>query len=254
MIALVVVLGVLYLAVCGLLFVKQRSLVFPAPVERVVSPGTTMITVPGATFYEWSPAAGEGPVVVHFHGNGEQVAYLSWLANTWRGHGVSFAAVEYPGYPAAGGSPSEESILAAAEAAVRHLVEVQHVDRARLVLVGQSLGSGVAMQLAAKGWGARVVLLTPYTALPDVGASAFPMFPVRLLMRDRFDSMAVASSVKQPVLVVHGTADEVIPFVQGQTLAAAIAGSRFVEVPGGHHNDLWDRAEVLSTIVQFVGG
>lgn len=252
MIALIVVLGVLYLGLCALLFVKQRDFIYPAPTERAPAPATQQVKVPGATFYEWKRVEGDGPVVVHLHGNGEQVAYLGWLAQQWAEKGVSFAAVEYPGYPDAGGSPSEAELVRTAEAALEHLVKDQHVDRARIVLVGQSLGSGVAVQLAAKGWGTRLVLLTPYTSLTDVAADAFSIFPVRLLMLDRFDSLAIAPTLKVPTFVVHGTSDEVIPFVLGERLAAAIPGARFLKVPGAHHNDLWDRPEVVQAIERFV--
>ncbi len=252
MIALIVVLGVGYLGLCALLFVKQRAFIYPAPTELAPAHGTQSVRVPGATFYEWKRAEGDGPVVVHLHGNGEQVAYLSWLASQWAERGVSFAAIEYPGYPDAGGSPSESELVRTAEAALEHLVKEQHLDRARLVLVGQSLGTGVAVQLAAKGWGTRMVLLTPYTSLTDVAASAFSIFPVRLLMLDRFDSLSIAPMVKVPTFVVHGTDDEVIPFALGEKLSTTIPGARFMKVPGAHHNDLWDRPEVVAAIEQFV--
>jgi uncharacterized protein len=252
MIALVVVLGVIYLGLCTLLFVKQRAFIYPAPTERAPVHGTKQVRVPGATFYEWKRVEGNGPVVVHLHGNGEQVAYLSWLASQWADRGVSFVAIEYPGYPDAGGSPSEAELVRTAEAALEHLVKELQVDRSRLVLVGQSLGTGVAVQLAARGWGTRMVLLTPYTSLTDVAASAFSIFPVRLLMLDRFDSLALAPKLKVPTFVVHGTDDEVIPFALGEQLAASISGARFMKVPGAHHNDLWDRPEVVEAIEKFV--
>jgi len=252
MFALVVVLAVIYLGLCALLFVKQRDFIYPAPTERAPVHGTQQVRVAGATFYEWKRADGNGPVVVHFHGNGEQVAYLSWLASQWAEKSVSFAAIEYPGYPEAGGSPSEAELVRTAEAALEHLVKEQHISRARIVLVGQSLGTGVAVQLAARGWGARLVLLTPYTSLTDVAASAFSIFPVRLLMLDRFDSLSIAPTLKVPTFVVHGTADEVIPFELGEKLASAIPGARFMKVPGAHHNDLWDRPEVVAAIEEFV--
>lgn len=242
-----------YLALCVLLFAAQRRLLFPAPVERAQPVGKgAIVEVPGGTPMLWRPADGGGPVVVHFHGNGEQVAWLGWLAEAWAEVGVSFAAVEYPGYPGAPGTPSEASILSAAHAALAHLTGPMGVAKERLVLEGQSLGSGVAVALAAEGWGRRLVLLTPYTSLPDVGARAFPYFPVRLLMRDRFDSAARAPGLALPVLVVHGTRDEVVPFDLGQALAAKFPQARFVEVPGAGHNDVWDKPPARDEVFRFV--
>ncbi|MFZ5445626.1 MAG: alpha/beta hydrolase [Myxococcota bacterium] len=248
-------LGVGYLAICGLLFTQQRAIVFPAPKDQVpLGPGARRIDVPGATHVLFREAPGGGPVVVHFHGNAEQVGHLQWLAAAYAERGISFAAVEYPGYPGAAGSPSEESLLAAAVAALEHLTKVEHLAPERLVLVGQSIGSGVAVQLAVRGWGRRLILLTPYTSLPDVGARAFSWLPIRLLMRDRFDSLAAAPQIKVPTLIVHGTRDRVIPFELGVQLSTAIAGSRLLRVDGADHNELWDSPAVYEQVVAFITG
>lgn len=254
--ALLVVAGALaagYLGLCGLLFALQRSMLFPAPkLEETPQGASRLLVVPGGTRVLWREGAPGGPVVVHFHGNGEQVAGLSWLAEAFAARGVAFAAVEYPGYPGAPGQPSEASLLAAGEAGVRHVVEGLGVARERLVLQGQSLGSGVAVALAAQGWGTRLVLLSPYTSLPDVAARALPAFPVRWLMRDRFDSAALAPGLRLPTLVVHGTRDEVVPFDLGQALAGRIPGGTFFPVEGAGHNELWDRGGALEAVLRFV--
>jgi hypothetical protein len=243
-----------YVGICVLLFTKQRALLYPAPATLEVSTQLQRVDVPGHTFLVWKRVEGAGPVVVRFHGNGEQVAWSEHEALFWAAQGVSFAAVEYPGYPGTTGEASEPALIAAAEAALEHLVKVEQIDRARLVLEGQSLGTGVATQLAARGWGSRLVLLSPYTSITDVASRAFTLFPVRLLVRDAFESSAVAAAIKQPTLAVHGTDDEVIPFELGKQLAAQIAGARFVEVKGAGHNDLWAYAEVKTALQQFVAG
>jgi uncharacterized protein len=245
------VLGGLYLTLCGLLFAFQRSLIFPAPKELMPAKGMEKVDVPGATFFLWTRVEGEGPVVVHFHGNGEQVAYLGWLALAWAERGVSFVAVEYPGYPGTTGGPSEDGLIEASEAALKHLTTALKIDRSRIVLEGQSVGTGVAVALAARGWGTKLMLLSPYTSLPDVAAKAFSFVPVRLLMRDRFDSESRAGDVKIPTLIIHGTRDEVIPFELGERLSKAISGARFVSVEGAGHNDLWDR-EATGAVFDFV--
>lgn len=240
-----------YALLCLGLFLAQRTLIFPAPRERTGVPrGFEEVPVPDGTFFLWSRAEGDGPVVVHFHGNGEQVGHLGWLGAEFKQRGVSFAAVEYPGYPGAGGSPSEASLLAAAEAALREL-ERRGVARERLILEGQSVGTGVAVAMAAKGWGRKLVLLSPYTALPDVAARAFGWLPVRVLMRDRFDSASRAADVKVPVLIIHGTDDEVISFALGKELSGRFTNAKFLEVPGAHHNDLWEQPQTAA-VFDFV--
>ena len=248
-----VTLAVGYLVICALLFFAQRKILFPAPTQlAAVRGGIEKVDVPGGTFLLWKSVPGDGPVVVHFHGNGEQVGSLTWLAEAWAEHGVSFAAVEYPGYPGAAGSPSEDSIVEASEAALRHLTGEMKIDRSRLVLEGQSIGTGVAVNMASKGWGTRLVLLSAYTSLPAVGARAFPWLPTSLLMRDRFDSESLAAGLRVPTLIVHGAIDQVIPVALGQALSKAIPGAKFLSVDGAEHNDLWDRASTQEAIFGFV--
>lgn len=246
-----VTLIVVYLGVSALVFFAQRRLVFPAPLQQIQAPaGFEKKSLPGGAFYLWSDA-GDGPVVVHFHGNAEQAADSAFLARAFRQRGVSFAAVEYPGYPGASGSPSEASLVATGEEAIRHLSEEMGVSQERLVLSGQSVGTGVAVTLASKGHGTKLVLLSPYTSLPDVAATLFRWLPVRLLMRDRFDSLSKAKTLRQPTLVVHGTEDNVIPFALGERLADAIPDARFVAVEDAGHNDLWVHPETAA-IFEFV--
>ena len=248
-----VTLAVGYLVICGLLFFAQRKILFPAPTQlAAVREGMERVEIPGGTFLLWKNVKGGGPVVVHFHGNGEQVGSLSWLAEAWAERGVSFAAIEYPGYPGAAGAPSEDSIIEASEAALTHLTGAMKIDRSRLVLEGQSIGTGVAMNLAAKDWGTKLILLSPYTSLPAVAAKAFPWLPTGMLMRDRFDSASRAAGIKVPTWIVHGTADAVIPLELGQSLSKSIAGATFLEVTGAGHNDLWDRESTQEAIFTFV--
>jgi hypothetical protein len=252
MMVLLLVLAAAYAGLCAALFFVQRSLVFPAPRERATT-GTPIVEIPGGTPMLWSGADGGGPVVVHFHGNGEEIGSLGWLGEQLARTHVSFAAVEYPGYPGARGAPSESSILAAAERALQHLTGPMRIARERIVLSGQSLGTGVAVGLASNGWGTRLVLLSPYTSMTAVADQGiYRVFPVRLLMRDRFDSGSLASRIRLPVLVLHGNRDEVVPFALGRALAETFPHARLVEVPDAGHNDLWDHSPTLAEYLAFV--
>lgn len=246
-------LAALPLGLGALVFFGQRRLAFPAPDRRVPAPSWfEIVALPGGSFYLWSDA-GEGPVVVHFHGNGHQVSDTALLAQQWRRLGVSFASVEYPGYPGAGGHPSEKSVVATGLEAVTHLIEASGISRERLVLFGESMGTGVAVALAARGYGTKLVLLSPFTSLPDVADVWFRRLPVRSLVRDRFDSLATAGAVHQSTLVVHGTADEVVPFALGERLARALPDGRLLAVEGAGHSDLWGHEEA-QVVFDFVTG
>ncbi|MDX2013074.1 MAG: alpha/beta hydrolase [Myxococcaceae bacterium] len=248
------VLGAGYVGVAALAFFGQRALLFPAPrtAERP-SPASDVVELP-ETVLLVRQAGPDRPVVLHFHGNGEQLAWTEWMADAWGAQGVGFVAVEYPGYGLARdkGVASEESIVRAAEAASRYVREVLGVRNERLVVSGQSLGSGPAVELASRGVGAQLVLFTPYTSLPDVGARVLPFLPIRLLMRDRFDSRSKAAQVTQPTLIVHGTADEVVPFELGEALARSLPAARMVRIEGGRHNDIAGRPEVWTELATFV--
>jgi pimeloyl-ACP methyl ester carboxylesterase len=217
-----------YVALCAVLFVFQRALLYPAP--KTKGPPAT---APGR------------PTAVYFHGNAQSAAELGWLARWFSEQGVGFVAVEYPGYGEVPGNPSEEGLYAAAEAALKSL---GHDD---VILVGQSLGSGVAVEMATRGWGKRLVLLSPYTSIPDAAQAAFPFVPARWLVRDQFDSASKAARVKIPTLVVHGDADEVVPHALGAKLAPMLNAELFTAM-GGTHNDLWDRPEVRQRIAAFL--
>ncbi len=246
-----------YAALCALVFVAQRSMLFPAPTAaRTPRLGTTVTVPSGTPLFYVAPREPTAPVVVHFHGNGEALADTEWLAQLYGDAGLGFAAIEYPGYGLAAnaGSPSEASIVDAAEKGVAHLVSALGVSKDRLVLSGQSIGTGPAVALARKGWGTRLLLVSAYTSLPDVGARVFPFLPVRLLMRDRFDSASHAPHIAIPVLAIHGTDDEVIPFDLGKTLAARFPSARFLAIERAHHNDIWEKPEVQAAAVSFARG
>jgi alpha-beta hydrolase superfamily lysophospholipase len=247
-----------YLALCVLVFVRQREMLFPVPpgAREPKLPGASLLRIPGperSTVYAFHVPAPEGaPTVVHFHGNGEQLADTAWLAQRFQEAGLGFYAVEYPGYGlAAGQGPSEKGIYAAAEAALTHLHETLGVPRERTVLQGQSLGSGVAVEMAKRGHGARLVLISPYTSITEIGARIFPLLPASLLVRDPFDSATKAPGLRLPVLIVHGTRDEVIPVDMGQRLGTLFPNASVRLLEGRSHNDVFDRPSTLQDVVRF---
>ena len=181
-------------------------------------------------------------VVVHFHNNREVAEQTAGVARDLVARGRGVVLVEYRGYGGAGSSsPTEEGLYADAEA-VLDMLASRGVGPERIVLWGTSLGTGVAAEMARRGRGGRLVLMTPYTSIPDLIADVAPFLPVSLLVADHFDTLSKAGSIRVPTIVVHGDADEIVPFRMGQRLAVAIPGAHLLRVPGGHHGDLFQRA------------
>jgi uncharacterized protein len=252
---ILIAVGAGFLLLVAVAFFAQRVLIFPIPrVVIPVSEASQVVELEHTVLLVRPPPSTDAPLVLHFHGNGEQLGALEWMAGAWADRGVGFVAVEYPGYGLAKtkGAPSQESILTAAEEARRYVEGPMGIENKRVIVSGQSLGSGVAVALAHRGVGRRLILFTPYTSLPDVGALAMPFLPVRLLMRDRFDSNAMAAEINQPVLIIHGTDDEVIPFELGERLSMSFPNAQLLKVDGGHHNDIADRHDVWDALVPFV--
>jgi uncharacterized protein len=106
-------------------------------------------------------------------------------------------------------------------------------------VVGYSLGSAIAAELAARGRGDRFVLVAPFTSITDIASRLAPLLPARLILTERYDTLAKAPSLRGPLLVIHGADDEIVPFDMGYAVAGAAKGARLVTVPSGHHADVF---------------
>lgn len=243
----VLVAAVGYVALCVLARVAFRRVLYPAPRPRafVAQAPVELLALRAADGVAAhaafvAPPPG-GRTVVFFHGNAELIGDSLPLARDLASRGFGVALVEYRGYGvSAGPTPTEAGLYLDAAAALDAL-EARGIGPRDTVLWGTSLGSGVAAEMARRGRGAALVLVTPYTAVPDVAARIAPFLPTRLCVTDHFDTLAKAAQIRVPTLVVHGDRDEVIPFDMGERVAAAIEGARFVRIAGGHHNDLFAR-------------
>jgi uncharacterized protein len=227
-------------------------MIFPAPPRgREPAYPDNLVRAPGATFLYF-----EGKkVVAYFHGNGEDLADSVPMVSLLRSLGMGVLAVEYPGYGVAGGSPSERGAYAAAESALLWLRSEKEIGPERVVLLGQSLGTGVASEMAIRGFGARLVLISPFTSVVGMARRVFPFFPAAFV-RHLFDTESKAPAIALPVLIVHGTEDEVVPFAMGERLAHDFPRAQLVPIPGGQHNDLLSMhaiplREALSPFLKF---
>jgi fermentation-respiration switch protein FrsA (DUF1100 family) len=214
----------------------------------------------GARQFAWTmPQGADGgdrTWVLYLHGNRATIASRVNIARyqQLRELGLSVFAPEYRGYGGLDGVPSEAGLNADARAAYEHLHGERRVPPERIVIYGWSLGSAVAVDLASQVRSAAVILEGAPASLVAIGQQQYPLFPIRLLMRNPFESIRKIGRIQAPMLFIHSPEDAVIPIAEGRRLfEAAIAPKSFVEVRGGHiYAYEKDRATFLGAIRRFL--
>lgn len=237
------VIALLYAALIGLLAYNQRSFIFPAP----TGPGADVAgferisykTEDGLTLTSGYRAAAESkPTILYFHGNGAdwQSSVVATDQLVPQGYGV--LAAEYRGYRENPGSPSEEGLYSDGRAAVAWLAG-QGIDPSQIVIVGNSIGGGVATQLATEINPRALVLISAFTSLPDVAAEKIWWAPTRLLLSDNFANVDKIASIEAPILLLHGDADALIHDGHSRVLATANPRAELRIVSGARHDLAW---------------
>jgi fermentation-respiration switch protein FrsA (DUF1100 family) len=179
-------------------------------------------------------------VLLYCHGNGDCVSYLGpYLQQLRDRHQITVFAFDYRGYGKSEGSPFEPGILADGDAAQMWLAARLKMRPQDIVLMGRSLGGGVAVDLAVKNGARGLILQNTATSIPEAAAKLYWFAPVQWLMKNRYDSLAKIWRYSGPLLLSHGTADTLVPFALGEKLFAAAASKskQMFKIEGGGHND-----------------
>jgi uncharacterized protein len=250
----------IYLAALVILYIFQRDLQYHPNAtaytpEKLGLRDVEVVSLPtsdGETIMSWYAKASAGrPTILYFHGNGGGLSNRSEKIGFFAGSDFGILAVSYRGYEGSTGSPSEAGFIIDANTAYDWLV-AQGVKPSTIMLLGESLGSGVAVQLAAAKPVAAVALEAPYANAVDIGAAAYWYFPVHMLMQDQFRSTDFIARVKAPLLVTHGADDEVIPIDQGRELfALANEPKQMAEMPGARHGDVISGRKIWEAEARF---
>lgn len=263
-----------YGVIVALVFLFQRSLIYfpsshrPQPADYFVPEMTVhgLETSDGLELLAWyrAPRGSSAPVIVYFHGNAGHIGYRGPKIRPYLDAGYGVLLPSWRGYSGNAGSPSEEGLYADGRAALAFL-EAEGIAPARWVLYGESIGSGVAVELAraralADSPVGAVVLESPFTSLEDMAAFHYPWLPVRWLMRDHYDSLSKIAAIGAPLLIVHGEKDHIVPLSNARKLAEAATESPESSGPheirviaGAGHNDLYDFA-APKVIIEFLSG
>lgn len=249
---------VAYAALVAILFFAQRALLYPGAGDRAVplsaAWGTAIevATPDGETLQALhTPAAPGRPTLLFFHGNADDIAHYGFLAEHLAARGIGLFALSWRGYGGSTGSPTEAGLLIDGLAAYDRL---EPLAAGSVVVLGQSLGSGVAVHVAAQRPARGVVLIASYDSIAAVARGHYPFLPVEPLIRDSFRSDRRIIGVSQAKLFVHGDRDKVIPLRHGQALFDLASEPKQFSVHAGQgHNDLWS-IRLIEDIVAFVEG
>ena len=197
----------------------------------------------GVKVHGWFIRASAEPsraVFLFSHGNAGNIADRLDRVRAWRSLNADFLLYDYRGYGRSTGEPDEEGTYRDARAAYDYLTKTRGIDPSRIILAGESLGCAVTVQLATEKKAAGVFLEAPFASIPDMAAAIYPFLPARTFVRTRYDNLDKIAKIGKPLLLVQGTADEVIPPSQGQRVFdAAIAPKEMMRIAGAHHNDVY---------------
>jgi fermentation-respiration switch protein FrsA (DUF1100 family) len=253
--------ALIYAGIVALMYVSQRKLMYfpdttrrpPASVGLNAAQEVELRTADGETVIVWhAPPRGDKPVVLYFQGNGGGLNLRARRFRQLTEDGTGLVALCYRGYGGSTGSPTEAGLLE--DGAAAYAFARQHYAPERIVVWGESLGTGVAVALAAEHQVGRVLLESPFMSAMEIAAGAYPIVPVRHLMKDPFRSDQRIARVSAPVLILHGAVDSVVPISHGERLFGLVRGpKRFIRLEGANHND-HDEHGGLDAVRSFVAG
>ncbi|UWZ86028.1 alpha/beta hydrolase [Occallatibacter riparius] len=237
-----------YVGICALMFFTQRSLIYypQSRANRAGVPVMILHTDAGPVLVSTRPAPGPG-AVIYFGGNAEDVSLdLSDFSSAFPDDAIYL--LHYRGYGGSAGKPSEQALFADALMLFDQVL-AQHPN---VILIGRSLGSGIAVKVASERPIQRLVLITPFDSLTDAAAQAYPWLPVRLLMHDKYDSWKYAPHVTAPTRILTAGNDEIIPRWSTERLRTRFKSglATYTVIPGVGHNSISDSPDYLRIIAK----
>jgi uncharacterized protein len=250
-----------YVGIAAVLYVSQRSLMYfpdtthvsPAQAGLAQAEEVALTAADGVGVTVWHVAPKDDkPIILYFHGNGGALRYRVERFKRLVTDGVGLVALEYRGFGGNAGTPSEHGLIADAEAA--YAFATARYPAKQIVLWGESLGSGVAVAVAAEKPVGRVILEAPFTSTAAIASLHYWYMPVQLLMKDQFHSDERIGKVTAPLLILHGFQDKTVPYAMGERMfELANQPKHIVKFLDGGHEDL-DANGALNAVARFLAG
>lgn len=254
-----------YVGLLAMLYLGQTRIIFPATRGLTATPEALgwayeEVTLPvgkETTCARFLPVENPRATVLFSHGNAQTLSEWMLAMDVYRRLGCNVLVYDYGGYGLSTGRPSEKRCYADGRAVWRYLTQARGIPPDRIVLIGRSLGSGVAAQLAVEAKPAAVVLESAFLSLPEMAQHLYPFFPARYLVRHRFDTQSKVPRIEAPILFVHGAEDELVPLAHGKRLYELAKGpKKFLRIEGGHDSAYteseWEYAAGLGEFLDAV--
>ena len=266
------IVGVPYMLITVLLAGCQEKLIFPGTATQgqagaIVpeTPSTKLVHLklaggtPIVARYDLTPRRdpATASTVLLFYGNGQCAKTTGGVIYIFQQLGYNVLTPDYPGYGMSGGKPSETALYQTADACWNHLTQDTKLAPDQIHIVGWSLGTGVAIDLASRHTPATLTTISAYTSMTDMASRTAPWFPVKLILRHKFDSASKIAQVKSPILMIHGQSDTIIPHEMTQTLSRlTTAPTRTYYPASADHNDIFDvdTAELMIQLHAHLNG
>ncbi len=243
-----------YLGILLLMFLFQSKLVYFPSKTLVCTPADLrlefedlMISTPdGIRINAWFvPAKESSRTVIFCHGNGGNMCYSLDVVENFHKMNCNVLLFDYRGYGRSEGSPSEKGTYADAQASYAWLMKEKKVQEREIVVMGRSLGGAIASRLARENNPGMLILESSFTSTADVGASAYPIFPVRLLCRYGYRTVDNVKDIRCPLLVIHSPDDEIVPFIHGRRIFDAAKDPKmFLQIRGTHNEGMDESRDV----------
>lgn len=243
--------AVVYAGACGFLHAKQRQMIYYGWTTTVDAAGTDFeLKRPDATLRGWVVNPGKPAPILYFGGNAERVeSNREDFTRMFPGHSVYLVA--YRGYGASTGEPSQ-AVLVPDALAVFDEVQRRHPGE-RVAVIGRSLGSGIASQVAAQRPVERLALVTPFDSMVGAAKAHYPFFPVDWLLDERYESAKALRAFRKPILIMHGGRDEIVPEESTQRLIESLPSKpEIVRIVDANHNDISTHDVFAESLITFM--